>query len=459
MKDGGMKKANFTAERVDAFKCNEGRQQTIYWDAKTPGLGLRVTTSGKKSYVFEARLHGKTLRLTIGDIKTWSIGRAQKKATEYKTLTDQGVDPRQVAAEKREKAEAEKLEKRRHAVTLEQAWAAYVEANESEWGDQHRQDHVRIASKGGATKKRGAGLTVPGPLAPLLPLPLSEIDKETVKGWLRGQSAKRPTSAAHAYRLLRAFIRWANGKAEYRGLVPHEAYSATEVRKSLAKSKPKDDCLQREQLPSWFAGVREIHNPVISVYLQALLLTGARREELAGLQWSDVDFKWRSLKIRDKVAGSRMIPLTPYLANLLWVLKQRNDTPPTVRQLSRMEKLRKPSWKPSRWVFSSPTSASGRLAEPRIAHNEVLIAAGLPHITLHGLRRSFGTLCEWVEMPSGISAQIMGHKPSALAEKHYRRRPLDLLRMWHDKIEVWILEQAEIQFEAPQQHGLRAVKS
>jgi hypothetical protein len=38
----------------------------------------------------------------------------------------------------------------------------------------------------------------------------------------------------------------------------------------------------------------------------------------------------------------------------------------------------------------------------------------------------------------------MGHKPSALAEKHYRKRPIDLLRMWHTKIEAWILEQGGI---------------
>jgi intergrase/recombinase len=58
------------------------------------------------------------------------------------------------------------------------------------------------------------------------------------------------------------------------------------------------------------------------------------------------------------------------------------------------------------------------------------------------LRRSFGTLSEWVEVPVGVVAQIQGHAPSALAEKHYRRRPLDLLRVWHTKIEAWILEQA-----------------
>lgn len=53
-------------------------------------------------------------------------------------------------------------------------------------------------------------------------------------------------------------------------------------------------------------------------------------------------------------------------------------------------------------------------------------------------------MAEWVEVPTGIVAQIMGHKPSALAEKHYRRRPLDLLRKWHEKIETWILNEAGI---------------
>ena len=50
-------------------------------------------------------------------------------------------------------------------------------------------------------------------------------------------------------------------------------------------------------------------------------------------------------------------------------------------------------------------------------------------------------------MPAGVVAQIQGHKPSALAEKHYRRRPLDLLRQWHSRIEAWMLEQAGIDFK------------
>ena len=72
----------------------------------------------------------------------------------------------------------------------------------------------------------------------------------------------------------------------------------------------------------------------------------------------------------------------------------------------------------------------------------------------------FGTLAEWVECPVGVVAQIQGHKPSATAEKHYRRRPLDLLRMWHVKIEGWILEQAGIEQPGEEQaSGQRVVKA
>ena len=168
----------------------------------------------------------------------------------------------------------------------------------------------------------------------------------------------------------------------------------------------------------WGHGFR---SPVMSTYLQILLLTGARREELAGLRWSDIDFQWASMTIKDKVEGERTIPLTPYVSTLLSCLPRRNE-----------------------WVFSSPAAAGGRIVEPRIAHNHALKSANIPNLTLHGLRRSFGTLAEWIECPTGVVAQIMGHKPSAIAEKHYRRRSLDLLRMWHTRIESWILNEAGI---------------
>lgn len=62
------------------------------------------------------------------------------------------------------------------------------------------------------------------------------------------------------------------------------------TREQLGKSKSLDNVLQKQQLTAWFAAVRQIQNPIIAAYLQALLLTGARPNELTALRWNDIDF-------------------------------------------------------------------------------------------------------------------------------------------------------------------------
>jgi len=433
--------ANFTAKLVTGLQCEPGKQQSIYWDGKTPGLGLRVTPAGAKSYIFETRLHGKTIRLTIGDVRTWPVGKAQGEATRLKTLTDQGIDPRQVKADKAAADALKRGEAKRQHKTLGDVWPDYLEAKKIKWSGRHHLDHQRVMAPGGEAKRgklKGQGKTVPGVLSPLAGVRLCDLTGERVTDWLNSpDTIRRPTQARRAFTLLRAFVGWCSTKAELRGIVPSGACASHVVKDTLPKPAAKNDCLQREQLPLWFEHVRKLGNPVHAAYLQCLLITGARREELAEIQWVDVDFQWKGLTIHDKVEGERIIPLTPYVAVLMAALPRRN-----------------------KWVFSSPTAESGRLMEPRIGHNKALAAAGLPALSLHGLRRSFGTLAEWCEVPTGVVAQIMGHKPSALAEKHYRRRSLDLLRMWHVKIEAWILEEAGIKQPGAEQAAkrLRVVK-
>jgi hypothetical protein len=97
-------------------------------------------------------------------------------------------------------------------------------------------------------------------------------------------------------------------------------------------------------------------------------------------------------------------------------------------------------WAPLTYEFFSARS-EGEIAEPRIVRNKAL-TVGIPIVTIQGLCRSFASLSEWGECPMGVVAKIQGHKPSAFAETHCRRRSLDLLRMWHDKIEAWMVAQA-----------------
>lgn len=450
-----MARVKLTKNKVDEFQCPEGKAQVFLRDTGAPGLAVRAT-KGAKAFVFQSKVSGNDLRITIGDVKVWNLDAAQAEARRLQTLIDQGIDPRQQRAErlaevgaKRSAAEAAKIDAKRQAAPAMDAWRVYLKARWEKWGELSRRDHERVSQEGGDVITRGrrttkGGKTQPGALRSLLLLPLVQIDAIRVEAWLKDEVAKRPTHAAMAFRLLRGFLNWCSGEDQYKRYVQEGACSGKKVREELPTRSSKDDCLQREMLRSWFEQVLAIPNPVISAYLQVTLLTGRRREQVARLRWEDVDFRWQTVRMQDKTEGETVIPLTPHVAGLLRDLKLRNETPPPEYRILAGKKLRNDleNWKPSEWVFVSKTAESGYLQEPSKQHKSACKAAGIDGLTIHGLRRSFGTLSEWVECPDGIAAQIQGHAPSATREKHYIRRPIDLLRKWHTKIEDWILAEA-----------------
>ena len=441
-----MAKIAFTAGRVSGFKCPPDKKQAFMWDVTAPGLGLRATPAGKPAYVFQSVYQGKDIRLTIGSPAAWSIPDAQAKARELQRLIDEGKDPRDLKREaiaaveaKRQQEQEQEQADKVAAVTVGEAWAAYVAERTPHWGDLHRKDHERLTRAGGETSKRGTrgrGVTIAGPLHPLLGLALRDLTAPVIEAWAAREAQTRPTAARLAWRLLKAFLGWCAEQPEYAPVLPSVNPAKTKkAREALGKAKAKDDSLLKEQLPAWFAAVRSIGNQTVAAYLQTLLLTGARPGEVLAMRWDDLNTQWRSLTIRDKVEGERVIPLTPYVHHLLAALPRRNE-----------------------FVFASSRNENTPLTEPNHAHDKACKVAAIDGLTLHGLRRSFGTLSEWLEAPSGVVAQIQGHKPSATAEKHYRVRPLDLLRVHHERIEGWILGQAGIVFDAQAEPGkLRAV--
>lgn len=423
-----MAKVNLTATRIADYKCDDSKAQSILWDATAPGLGLRATAGGKKQFIFQAKIKGLGTdpRIPIGDPAAWKLPDAREQARQYKLMTDRGLDPRTVEADKRAAAKQASdelsLKSSRESVTLADIWPVYLADRKPDWSDGHYNNHVNFAAAGGAVKKRGNGLTVPGVLDSLMSLPLSALTPEKIAEWLSTETATRATAAGQSFRALRALATWADDMPTYTNLIPAKAFTSRAVRASVPPNNTRHgDSLQREQLELWFKGVRQLDNPFRAAYLQAVLLTGARRRELTQLRWENVDFQWNTMLIGDKNDGQRTIPLTPYLSHLFSTLPRHND-----------------------WVFYSERAQSGHAEEPKDAHRKALESVGLPHLTIHGLRRSFGTLAEWLDVPVGVVAQINGHKPSATVEKHYKRRAIDILRHWHLKIEEWILTEAKV---------------
>jgi integrase len=468
--------------------CPPGLPFVLLKDAENKGLRLRVTEAGGRHWQFEARVKGKLFTRALGVWPAVPIGDAQAEAHRLRSMTGKGIDPRvveqnerdeeeaRIAAERAEReaqeaAQAAKVEADRLAgVTIGEAWSVYLEERRTVWGERHYADHLKMSKAGGEVARRGVKpaadgtkpRTMPGPVFELLALPLRDLTPAKVEAWATEQAKSRPTYARLCWRCLKVFLNWCAEHPTYAPLlVTANPAKTKKAREALGKPGTKDDALQREQLPAWFAAVRQIQNPIIAACLQVSLLTGARPGEVLTLRWEDVNSQWKGLTIRDKVEGVRVIPLTPYVAHLLAGLPRRNEWVfPSFRALSSdPATIKRREAKHARKGQTAPAgdmvqaSASGHLADPSAAHRCACAAAGLDGLTLHGLRRSFASVTEWLEMPAGVVAQIQGHKPSATAEKHYKRRPLDLLRLYHERIEAWILEQAGVQFDAQAEPG------
>jgi len=439
---------DLTAGLIEALRCPEGKEQAFLRDADSKGLRVRVTAAGAKSYVFESKVNGKTLRRTVGDTGAWTIVAARAEANRLRVLVDQKTDPRELDRQRVEEAArsialaqaqaaAETTALAAEALTVAAAWAVYLVERGPRWGSLHRADHVRLSKAGGLPYARGSAgrnVTVAGPLHPLMLLRLRELDAATVEAWAAREGKTRPTAARLSWRLLKVFLGWCAEQPQYAALLPAVNPAKTKrSREALGRAGFRSDALMREQLAGWFAAVRKIQNPVSAAYLQTLLLMGARPGEVLAMRWEDVNTQWRGLTIRDKVEGERVVPLTPYVEHMLAALPRRSE-----------------------WVFSA--SSNGKpMSKPHKAHVTACTVAAVDGLTLHGLRRSFKSLTEWLEIPAGVVAQLMGHKPSATAERHYTVRPLDLLRVHHERIEAWILEQAKVTFDAAAPAGLRVV--
>jgi len=473
-----------TAGAIERLTCRTDiKAQAFLRDSKAPGLRVRVTNTGAKSFVFEAKLNRDTIRRTIGDVRAWTIDAARIEANRLRVMIDAGIDPRELERQQQaDKATAEAArasaqarqaqQEAAEALTVGEVWKDYLQQRRPFWGELHYRDHIIKASPGGElSKRRGMTnkLTKPGPLAALMRLPLKKLDQATIEAWAAHEGKTRPSSARLSWRLLTVFLTWCGEQPEYAPLLPAKNPAKTKkAREALGKAGTKSDALQKGQLSAWFSAIRQIGNPTTSNFLQVLLLTGARLNEMQALRWNDVDTHWKVLSIHDKVDGTRSIPLTPYVEALITALPKRSDYVfASARVLDMSAKnIERRQTKAAKRGTSAPagpvmaTSTTGYISEPNTVHTRACRAVGIEGLTLHGLRRSFKSLTEWLEVPVGVVAQIMGHKPSATAEKHYTVRPLDLLRVHHERIEAWILQQAGVTFDPATATAskLRAVK-
>ena len=192
-----------TAGLIERLQCPQGKSQAFLRDLKSPGLRVRVTAAGAKSFVFEAKLARQTIRRTIGDVRSWTIDAARMEANRLRVLVDGGTDPRELERQQEAARVVRTATEAAEAVTGGEVWSTYVEARRPRWGDLHYRDHIAKAKAGGVPALRGTrgrGKTIDGPLYPLMQLKLRELTPPTISAWAAKETETRATAARLSWR-------------------------------------------------------------------------------------------------------------------------------------------------------------------------------------------------------------------------------------------------------------------
>jgi len=409
-----------TKSYIDSLKLTDPSKPDFYWDSEISGFGVKVG-SRSKSYIFQGRVGRKTVRIKIGDVKNWKLKDAKDQANKFAVLCNDGINPLQEKAKRISQAEQQDTLLKKQNIKFIEGWGIYLLENRSKWRDRSYQDHIEMA-RGGFDSLTNKTYK-PQPIYELLDLKLSELTKDFFIDWVERNNSFRKTSTSKSYRLVRAFLNWCEEDSRFSSIIPKDSYSSKKVKRDVQKTKAKRDCLLREQLSPWFKEILKIENKKIAYIFIFALLTGARKNEILTLKWENIDFKWKTILLNDKVnIEGRTIPMTKYIENRLKILKRNNE---------------------SIYVFSSEKSETGHIVNPYKELEKIRKSLNID-ITIHGLRRSFETLSGWVDLPKGVTHQVSGHAADSITEKHYTVRPIDMLRMHLQGYEDWILENANI---------------
>ena len=315
----------FTMARLERLAPPATGRET-WLDSEVPGLQLRVTSNGAKTFCLLRKVMGRPVRMTLGRFPGISVEVARKLALKRLADLADGVDP-----------QAEKRAARSEA-TLEQLHA--------DWQAKYAQPHLRSAEAAAQLFARN--------LSSLAKRRLSEITQAEVRALHTrlGTTQQKPVLANRVLALLSALLNYAKSNG-YTGPNPAEG-----VKRFREQSRAR--FMDADELRAFFAALQHEPDRTTRDFFLLALLTGARRANVLGMRWADLDLQrglWRIPGEKSKNGEPLVVILAP---PVLALLQER-------RALAAG----------SPWVLPSDLSATGHYVEPTPAWQRILARAEL----------------------------------------------------------------------------------
>ena len=233
-------------------------RQFEVFDSKVPGLTIRISPQGSKSFSVLYRIGGRNRRLTLGRYPIVTLADARKRARQVLNQVWQGLDP---ATEKiRQRADYE---------------GSLFPAALDEFVETHAKRKTRGARETERLLRREFG-------KPWAKLQVQQITRRHINDLLDGiVNRGTPSAANHAFAAIRRLLNW----AVERGYLVHSPCQGV---KAPSKVGSRHRVLSEAELTRIWLAAELIGYP-FGRLVQLLLLTAQRRSEVAGMRWSELD--------------------------------------------------------------------------------------------------------------------------------------------------------------------------
>ena len=270
-----MPSVELTVRLARQSKASE--KDTILFDKGLPGFGLRIHPSGRKVWIVQARIEGRSRRMVIARYGEMSLARARRRARDMLQRIRAGGNP------------ADDILREKRTPTVRALADEYLRRCDPYWKPSGRKT-VRIYLKARILPTFGR-------------IPVDRVGPEDVSAWFDAASKDYPGAANRAFEILRSMM----FRAEEWGFRERGANPCVGIRKNPRRNIAR--FLDRDELAR-LGRALEAHEsrwPEAVAAIRLLALTGCRRGEVLNLRWRDI--RKNAIVLPDSKTGPRSVPL------------------------------------------------------------------------------------------------------------------------------------------------------
>src|SRR5262245_33642448 len=348
-------KKHLTAISIERIRAPKSGQMEIF-DLGYPGLALRVGHGGAKSFVLFHRKDGKLKRTTLGRWPKVSLSDARDS---WRRVTE-GKEP-----------------------TLEQESTGELFSKVAEeWL------RLDIAPRNKESSLKVTARIVDHDLLPALgEKRMDQITRSDIAALIGGVFMRAPAKARGVHAALHRMLKWSLGRGK---IVAHPMTGM----EPPGKPSSRERVLSDTELARVWKACEGAHGTIVRL----LMLTGARREEIAQLKWSEIEGDAiRLTNGRTKTNEARIIPLSQLALDLL-------ASTPRVSEAH---------------VFST----DGRIGGWGHIKDRIDSKSGVTDWVIHDLRRTLSTgMNEKLGIEPHVVEAILGHKLQGVAATYNKAK-------------------------------------